>query len=100
MIGVTRESIMSALFNKLITATGVKTYGRKLVTWNDVPAGKQPALFMIQLHQEALYRIGMPIRWTLPIEVYLYVHSNGNHNVAPSTLLNDISSDQRRNRNC
>lgn len=88
-----REDIYSALFAIVRTASqnaGAKTVSRKLRHWADVPAGEQPAIFQIQKGESSLQRRGVPAKWTLNVDLYVYVNTTDDPDIAPSTLLNPI----------
>lgn len=72
-----REQIYSALFDKVSGAANFKTKSRKLRHWSDVPQGEQPALFMVQTGEAAETIRGQPTRWTLRVDLYLYVRTTG-----------------------
>lgn len=80
-----RESIYSALFDKVKTIAGLKTASRKLLHWNDVPINEQPALFQIQISETPTQEKGFPTVWELNVKFYLYVNSQTGY---PSLLLN------------
>jgi hypothetical protein len=52
MAAVTREAVMTALFNLVIGVHDFARTGRRLVLWDDVPATERPALYMLE-HNEA-----------------------------------------------
>ena len=81
-----REQIYSALFDKIKDIGGFKTTSRKLMHWNDVPAGEQPALFQIQKAETPTQSKGMPTVWNLSVALYLYVNTQGQ---TPSMVVND-----------
>jgi hypothetical protein len=83
-----REQIYQALFDKLATVPGIKTKSRKLKHWTDVPANQQPALFQAQRGEVAATTSGTATRWTLNVDVYVYVNTSGA--ASPSTGLNNI----------
>jgi len=52
---------------------GVRTFGRRLAHWADVPAPDQPALFMAAAGQTVTVEgRGLPPRRSLPVRLYLY----------------------------
>lgn len=83
-----REPIYAALFAKLSNVAGFTTRSRKLKHWSDVGPTEQPALFMAQKGETAQIVRGQPTRWTLSIDVYLYVKTAGSD--APAQLLNPL----------
>jgi hypothetical protein len=82
------EPIYAALFAKLEGIAGLKTSSRRLRHWNDVPKEQQPALFMIQVGEAPEQVKGLPPKWRLGVEVYLYV--NVAEDAAPATILNPL----------
>lgn len=83
-----REAIYQALYAKLAAVPGLKTKGRKLKHWTDVPASQQPALFQAQKNELAQRQQGLGTVWTLTVDVYLYTHTAGI--ALPSAQLNGI----------
>lgn len=84
-----REPIYSALFAKLQGLPGVVTASRRLRHWSDVSPAEQPAVFMAQKNELAQITTGQATRWTLAVDVYLYVKTGGSHE-APGPLLNPL----------
>jgi hypothetical protein len=82
------EPIYAALFARLEAIAGLKTSSRRLRHWNDVPKEQQPALFMIQTGEAPEQVKGLPPKWRLGVEVYLYVSVS--EDVAPATILNPL----------
>lgn len=86
---INREPIYAALFAKLSASAGYATTSRRLKHWNDVPSGEQPALFMAQRNEVAATKgRGLPTEWTLSVDVYVYVRTDGGQ--APGPLLNQL----------
>lgn len=83
-----REAIYQALFDKLAIVPGLKTKSRKLKHWTDVPAAQQPALFQAQRSESAVTTNGTATRWTLNVDVYVYVNTAGS--TSPATKLNNL----------
>jgi hypothetical protein len=85
-----REAIFSALFNLVSAVPGLVTTGRRLVHWSEVPPDQQPALFQAQKTQNAQPRpLGVPTKWTLKADLYLYVNSGGDSSSVSATPLNN-----------
>ena len=61
------ESIYAALFALGKSATGVRTASRRLVNAQDVPVEASPALFQVQIQQQAKYQGDVPTRWDLSV---------------------------------
>ena len=87
---MTRETIYAALFAKVSSAAGLVTASRRIKLWVDVPAAKQPALFQIEKHQIMKQQRGMPPKYYLHAELYLYVNAGNNPDAVSSTLLNNM----------
>lgn len=85
---IAREPIYLALFARLQAIPGVVTVSRKLKHWDDVPSASQPALFQAQKNQVAQKQTGLPTRWSLPVDVYLYVKSPSDD--VPAAHLNPL----------
>lgn len=83
-----REAIYAALFAKLAAVPGLKTSSRRLLHWSDVGQGDQPALFQAQKTETAQIVSGQATRWTLAVDVYLYVKTPPPD--SPGTVLNPL----------
>lgn len=83
-----REAIYSALFALVASAPGLVTTSRKLLHWNDVPPTARPALFQSQKGEMAIQTTGIPTKWLLTVDLYLYVSTQGADN--PGSVLNPI----------
>lgn len=84
------EPIYAALFAKLAAITGLKTSSRKIKHWSDVPAKQQPALFMIQGGESPEQVRGLPPKWRLKAEIYLYVNPGEGKTIIPSQVMNGL----------
>lgn len=85
---MTREPIYQALFDLVSGAPGLVTKSRKLLHWSDVPANQRPALFASQKREIALFQPGMPTKWQMQVDLYLYVSTKGT--VVPGSVLNPL----------
>lgn len=83
-----REAIYAALFARLSAIPGLVTTSRKLRHWTDVPPPEQPALFQAQGNQTAQPQTGLPPKWLLSADVYIYVRTTGAD--APGPVINPI----------
>lgn len=87
---MTRETIYAALFNKVKFISGLKTSSRILKHWDDVSPSDQPALFQIQINETPEQRKGIPVKWTLRAQLYLYANRGDDHTVIPSQAINSL----------
>ncbi len=78
-----REPIYAALFAALASAAPFVTASRRLRHWSDVGPAEQPALFVAQR------RKGLPPKWTLALEVFIYVHAPDDV-TPPASALNPL----------
>lgn len=86
-----REAIYSALFARLQGIPGLASTSRKLRHWSDVGQSEQPALFCAQGSQTALPgdpTLGLPTKWTLNADLYLYARTDGEQ--VSAAVLNPI----------
>ena len=86
-----REAIYSALFALLSTIPGIVTFSRRVRHWTDVPPVEQPALIQEQFEESARY-VGraFPAKWTLSLNLALYVNVGHDQKAAPSMVLNPL----------
>lgn len=85
-----RETIYAALFSKVSGIAGIVTASRRLWHWSDVPPASQPALYMAQRSETAVQLRGVPPKWTLAVDLYLYAYSGNDHNAIPAQKLNPL----------
>jgi hypothetical protein len=85
-----REGIYAALFSKFDGITGIPTKSRRLMHWIDVPAVQQPALFQAQKSEIVVQSRGLPPKWQLDLDLYLYVHAGDDPGSVPTTVLNPL----------
>ena len=90
-----REPIYVALWDLVANDSGIAgefvTSGRFLIPISDLPAGKMPALFLIQ-HGERWVRAGkgIPNKRTLDCSFIAYAHSGSQKESLPATLINNM----------
>lgn len=95
---ITREQIMTALFNKLKACTWVqgsstvpifKTTSRKLKLWGNVPPQQRPALFMAEQEEHPSHDAPeVPMRkLELDVELFIYIDTT---NITGISVLNNI----------
>lgn len=83
-----RELIYSSLFDKIKSVPGVVVASRILRHWADVPRQEQPAIFMAQGNQTAIRTTGMPTKWLLTADIYVYASRSTSE--VPGTILNNL----------
>ena len=84
-----REPIYSALFAEVAAAANFVTVSRRLRHWSDVGPAEQPALFQAQKGETAKRMRGLPPRWTLEVDLFVYAQSP-DELTAPATVLNPL----------
>lgn len=87
-----REAVFGALFTLLQTATGFKTFSRKLAHINDVAPEMMPYCAMVCRSQRVEQTQHTPPKYTLPVDLYVYVTSQGTDNVPQTTLNNCLDA--------
>jgi hypothetical protein len=76
-MAIDHEAPYTALFQRLQSdVIGLVTMSEKLKHWENVEPPAQPALFMALSDQTPINAFGLPPRWLLEAELYLYVHSD------------------------
>ena len=91
----TREQIAGALFQLLTSsATGLRTYSRRLRPLQQVTSAQMPALFLAQLNETVEHTqdrmLKLPPRRTLHFDCWLYTGSPQESSVIPVSELNTI----------
>lgn len=92
-----RENIYAGIFAffSALTVGGspaFKKATRQLKVWENVEPEDQPALLMLQKSESCSKPRGLPAKWTLSIDLYLYVHTGSQYDpdIVPSQLLNPL----------
>lgn len=83
-----REAIYAGLFAQLSAIEGFNTKSRLLRHWTDVIPEMQPALFQAQLKEVAITVDGLPTKWELHMQIYVYVRTDGE--TPPSQVMNPL----------
>lgn len=90
-MSINREAIHKGLFTKLqalVDSGAIKTLDRKLRHFNEVQPEEMPYLCMVARNQRRTQaQQHTPGKYTLPVDLYLYVTSKGDDEV-PATRLN------------
>jgi hypothetical protein len=86
---MTREPIYAALFTALSTLPGFATKSRRLRHWSDVTPAEQPTLFQVQRRETPHETTGVPPRWTLTVDLFLYAHGS-DPTATPAALINPL----------
>ena len=87
---IARETIYAALFATLSAVAGFVTTSRRLKHWDDVPQQQQPALFLSQHTETLTTSPGGDRHWQFSLIALIYVHTQADKTIAPTTLLNPI----------
>lgn len=86
-----REQIYQAFFALVSGAPGIVTKSRRLRSFADISSAECPALYMSQHQETQAVQTGLPGKWTLHVEVVVFVNTGGNDpNVIPVSALNPI----------
>lgn len=84
------EPIWAALFAAVAAMPGLVMSSRRLKDVTSLTAAQMPALYLHQDTEKAEKIVrGLPTIWRLHGHIYLYA-SNGDPNIAPSTVLNPL----------
>jgi hypothetical protein len=84
-----REPIYAALFSAAAAASPSVTASRRLRHWSDVAAAEQPALFMVQKSETAQRHKGLPPKWVLAVDLFLYAKAPDDLS-PPAAVLNPL----------
>jgi hypothetical protein len=84
-----REAIYSALFSKLQAVQGFKTVSRRAKHWSQVNKAQQPAVFQLQKTESAHVTRGLPTRWNMKLDLFVYV-TQPNETDSPAITLNPL----------
>ena len=87
-MSIVREPIYGALWDKVKGIAGFNTVSRRLAHWADVPKGEQPALYQAQAGEVAMPERGIPTRWSLAVNLYVYVVADDDPYSSPAPALN------------
>ena len=89
-MSLAREPIYGALWNLLKALPGFNTRSRRLAHWADVPKSEQPALFQAQAGEVAIPQRGLPAKWHLSVNLYIYVVADDDPYSSPAPALNAL----------
>lgn len=89
-MAISRSAIFAKLWDLLQGVPGVVTFGQTIKLWSDVDPSAQPALFLVTGGQTAAQNRGLPPKWTLKAELYVYVNSRTSQDATPGARLNMI----------
>ena len=88
---VTRESVLTALFTLLQTASGFNSYSRRFKMWNQVKGPDMPALLLCEKPEQAARGKELrPAIRTLNAEIWIYINTGKDQNTIPATTLNNL----------
>ena len=83
--------LSSALFALVSAIPGIITASRRVLHWTDVPPAQQPALIQEEWEETAHHvGRGFPTKWTLSLNLALYVNVGNDQQAAPSMVLNPL----------
>ncbi|GLR26513.1 hypothetical protein [Limnobacter litoralis] len=85
-----REQIYKALFDLIGGVSNFVTKSRKLKFIDEMSRVDMPALFQVQVDETPSTTTGQPTRWTLSLELYVYVDVGEDESVSPSEVMNPI----------
>ena len=88
-MNTSREAIDQALFALAQSLPGILTSSRRLLSWEEVPSGAQPAIFQARLRETAKVVTNQPTIWEIAYEWYLYTYSEA-ADTAPASIMNPI----------
>jgi len=86
-----RESIITALFTFVSSATSFSTVSRRLQLWSSVAPSDKPALFLCE-RADMYVRASeaVPESVTLNLDIYIYTDAGKDQSVVPATTLNNL----------
>ena len=85
-----REDIYEALLALVTRSATFNLSSRRWRPWNDVPTADHPAVFLNQKYEEATFKVRMPTRWQLFVDVIIYAHAFADTDNIPSSALNPL----------
>lgn len=85
-----RERIWLKFFERIQTISGIATFSRKLKGWDEFDPAEYPAICLAQGNETpTVDNRGLPPKWTLEGELYLYTFSEDD-NLPPVIQRNNI----------
>jgi len=85
-----REQIYNALLDLVGNLADFQIKSRRLKVWTEVAPADMPALFLLQNNEVAETIRGMPSKWILRPELYIYVSTGNEIDGNPYEILNPI----------
>lgn len=89
------EPIYEAIRGLLASAPSVKLCSRRLRHFSQVNSAEHPAVFITQKGEQTVNTKGIPTKWHLKLDVYVYVHVGDDMEAVPSTAMNAVLSEIR-----
>lgn len=72
-----RNAIYNALLTQLMalqkTPYSVQTVSRGFVHYDECPASAQPAVYIVPRNENGIYKRGLPTKWLIELDLYIYV---------------------------
>lgn len=85
---MSRESVYTALFDRIKDLPGLVTASRRLKHWTDVSTSEMPAIFIAQRNESISHGQGLNAISDKYADIYIYVSNQGD--ISPSTALNQM----------
>ena len=89
------EPIYEGIKTLLTTAASIKTVSRRLVHFTQVNPVDQPAVYITQRGEQTVNTKGIPTKWHLKMDLYVYVSVGDDMTAVPSTMLNQVLAEIR-----
>lgn len=87
-MSISREPIMTALWAKLSTISGLQLASRRLVPLETVKPVNMPALFLHQNREEVQQTTRRTPIYLIRCEVWIYLSNGNDPNAIPASLIN------------
>jgi len=87
-MNIPRESIYVALFELVSLTPGLVTASRRFRMFSEMQPEEMPALFQVQTAERAIQQRGLPPKWELSLDLFLYVAQSRDPNQPSTTVLN------------
>jgi hypothetical protein len=88
-VATSRETALTALFDRLASAYAWKTSSRRFLMWTEVPAGQRPAMYQLESGTEEYQwsSLAVPRR---QINVKIFIYTSADHTAPGATIINNV----------
>lgn len=89
------EPIYEGVKTAMASIAQVKTVSRRFRHYSQTSPADCPAIFITQKGEQVVNQKGIPGKWHLKLDLFVYIHIGDDQTAIPSTVLNGVLRDMR-----